>query len=741
MKKLIILFLLLFQTFSNAEVLKELKVTGNTRISSETIFVYGDIVLNKNINNEDINKILKNLYSTNFFKDVEINFINGVLNIKVEEYPTINVIQLIGEETKKVKAEILKRLKLKEKDSFIEGYLGNDINTIKSLYASLGFNFADVDAKLEEFNENRVNLIFYVNKGKKTKISKIYFIGDKKVRDRRLRDIIVSQENKFWKFITKNTNLNKRNIELDERLLTNYYKSIGYYDVQILSSNAEISKDNKTNLTFNINAGERYKITKISTSIDPVLDKKPFRDLEKTFKDTIGRYYSPFTVTKILDEVDDIVINNSLQFIEHSVNEIVSPNGIEIKINIFEGSKQLVEKINIFGNTITKESTIRGELLIDEGDPVNNLNIEKSIAKLKSRNIFGEVKEKIKDGSTKEQKIIDITVVEKPTGEISLGAGLGTNGGSVAFSISENNYMGAGVKLSSSLELNKETVRGEVSVAKPNYNYSGNELNFNISSIRNDKADSGYSNKIFQTGIGTAFEQYKDIYISPRIGFSNDSLTVQSSASDSLKKQKGTFTDLTFDYGITLDKRNRAFKPTSGYKSSFGQTLPVFADSPYIKNSYAFSAYNQFNPDVVGSVRFFTSAITGLDDKDVRISKRSTVSSKRLRGFENGKVGPKDGLDYVGGNYTTILNFEGNLPNLLPESSKADVGIFLDFGNIWGVDYDSSIDDSNKLRSSTGVNLSWLSPVGPMSFILAQNLSKASTDKEETFNFLLGTTF
>ena len=570
MKKLIILFLLLFQTYSNAEVLKELKVTGNTRISSETIFVYGDIVLNKNINNEDINKILKNLYSTNFFKDVEINFINGVLNIKVEEYPTINVIQLIGEETKKVKAEILKRLKLKEKDSFIEGYLGNDINTIKSLYASLGFNFADVDAKLEEFNENRVNLIFYVNKGKKTKISKIYFIGDKKVRDRRLRDIIVSQENKFWKFITKNTNLNKRNIELDERLLTNYYKSIGYYDVQILSSNAEISKDNKTNLTFNINAGERYKITKISTSIDPVLDKKPFRDLEKTFKDTIGKYYSPFTVTKILDEVDDIVINNSLQFIEHSVNEIVSPNGIEIKINIFEGSKQLVEKINIFGNTITKESTIRGELLIDEGDPVNNLNIEKSIAKLKSRNIFGEVKEKIKDGSTKEQKIIDITVVEKPTGEISLGAGLGTNGGSVAFSISENNYMGAGVKLSSSLELNKETVRGEVSVAKPNYNYSGNELNFNISSIRNDKADSGYSNKIFQTGIGTAFEQYKDIYISPRIGFSNDSLTVQSSASDSLKKQKGTFTDLTFDYGITLDKRNRAFKPTSGYKSSFG---------------------------------------------------------------------------------------------------------------------------------------------------------------------------
>lgn len=144
---------------------------------------------------------------------------------------------------------------------------------------------------------------------------------------------------------------------------------------------------------------------------------------------------------------------------------------------------------------------------------------------------------------------------------------------------------------------------------------------------------------------------------------------------------------------------------------------------------------------MIGSFKAHASAINGLSDKDVRLSKRLGLSTYNLRGFESGKIGPKDGNDYVGGNYTLATNFEMNLPNLLPESTNTDVGLFLDFGNIWKVDYDSQIDDSNKIRSSAGINTSWLSPVGPMSFILSQNLSKASTDVTESFNFRLGTTF
>ena len=181
--------------------------------------------------------------------------------------------------------------------------------------------------------------------------------------------------------------------------------------------------------------------------------------------------------------------------------------------------------------------------------------------------------------------------------------------------------------------------------------------------------------------------------------------------------------------------------PTSGGVTNFSQSVPVYADKSFIRNTLSHSSYRTITEDIIGSGKFYISAINGLGSDDVRLSKRRNLSGKRLRGFERGKVGPLDGSDHIGGNYSAALNFEANLPNILPEDTNTDVGIFLDFGNVWGVDYDSSIDDSNKLRSTTGVALNWISPLGPMSFVLSQNITKADTDKTESFRFNLGTTF
>ena len=216
-------------------------------------------------------------------------------------------------------------------------------------------------------------------------------------------------------------------------------------------------------------------------------------------------------------------------------------------------------------------------------------------------------------------------------------------------------------------------------------------------------------------------------------------MIVLGTASESLKKQAGSFTDLTFDYAISSDLRDRSFKPTDGYISTFAQALPIYADSPFIKNSYSFSKYSTLTPNIIGAFKFFGSTITGLEDKDVRISKRLTIPKSRLRGFE--KLGPKDGNDYVGGNYASAVNFEASLPNLLPESTNTEVGLFFDLGNVWGVDYNSTIDEKKKIRSSTGANISWLSPLGPMTFVIAHDISKASTDVPQSFKFRLGTTF
>ena len=459
MKKLLYLFVLLFFTHLNAEIVNVIETKGNKRVSKETIKLYGNINLGSDYSINDLDQILKNLYETEFFEDIKIEIKNNILIINVKEYPIINEIIIEGEKAKKIQEDIKKRLQLKEKESFIKSKLNDDVNKIKKAYGTLGFIFTEVDTIVEEFSENRINLTYKIIKNKKTKIAKINFIGDKKVKEKRLRDIIASEEDAFWKFITKNTVLSDERSELDKRLLKNYYKSIGYYDVQIVSSNAEINENNETVLTYNINAGNRYRIKKITTNIDQVFDKEVFFPLNEKYKKIIGKYYSPFSIKKLLDDVDELIDANDLQFVEHSVNEIIEGESIEIKINIFEGSKELVERITIEGNSVTNEAVIRGELLLDEGDPFNKLKLDKSIAKLNAKGIFAKVEKEISIGDIKNTKRIKIKVEEKPTGEISAGAGIGTDGGSFAFNIRENNYLGEGIKLNTYIDARADSLK------------------------------------------------------------------------------------------------------------------------------------------------------------------------------------------------------------------------------------------------------------------------------------------
>ena len=742
------LFILYFLTFfvffgfsSYAQIVDKVIVKGNARVSTETILLYGKVNLDEKLNEKKINDILNNLNSTNFFEDIKVEIKNNNLIIILKEYPVINQIILNGEPSKKISEAIRKNLSLKEKNSFIKSNLSNDIDIIKQLYSSLGYNFVQVETKVNKLNDDSFDLLIEIERGNKTKISTIKFIGNKKIKDRKLRDIIASEEDKFWKIITRNTNFNQSLIDLDIRLLTNYYKSIGYYDVSINSKTAEINNVNNIDLIYSIEAGTRYTIDKITTNVDPVFDNKLFFPLKKSYDKLIGEYYSPFAIKNVLEDIDKIIEANNLQFVEHNVEENVADKTISVKFNIYEGERELVERINIRGNTITNESVIRAELLLDEGDPFTNLGLNKSVSKLKARGIFKTVTSEIKPGSENNLKIINIDVREMPTGEISAGAGIGTNGGSFEANISENNWLGDGKKLDFRISTDSESLSGRINYTNPNYNFMGNSINYFLSSEANDKPEQGYENTIYSSGVNTAFEQYKNIYTNLGLSLSYDDLRTVSSASETLKKQSGEFTELLGTYGFRYDNRNRSFMPTKGSVISFSQGLPIFADKQAISNTFRATKYKSFSDDLVGAGKFFISTINGIGDDDVRVSKRKTLGTKRLRGFEKGKVGPIDGNDHIGGNYTAALNLEASLPNLLPDDYKTDVGLFLDFANIWGVDYDSTIDDSNKIRSSTGIVANWLSPIGPLSFTFATNLTKANTDKTESFNFNLGTTF
>tara|TARA_B100001123_G_C14689491_1_gene780737 strand:- start:18 stop:635 length:618 start_codon:yes stop_codon:yes gene_type:complete len=203
----------------------------------------------------------------------------------------------------------------------------------------------------------------------------------------------------------------------------------------------------------------------------------------------------------------------------------------------------------------------------------------------------------------------------------------------------------------------------------------------------------------------------------------------------------GTYYNMDFDYAVVVDRRNQPFQPTSGYRTKFGQSIPLIIDSSSLGNLLEFSAYHAISDDVIGSIRFLTETVHGLENEDTRLTSRLFIPPNRLRGFNTRKVGPKDGEDYVGGNYISTLNIEAALPNLLPESTRTDISVFADSGNVWGVDYDSSIDDTNEIRTSIGVAANVWTPVGPLSFVVAQDLNKSLNDETQFFNFRIGTSF
>ena len=744
MKKLILsLFFIMLITSVNADVVNKLIINNNDRISDETIKTYGQIEIGKNYNNEDINKILKNLYNTDFFKNITLKLDGDTLIINVEENKIIQSVNIEGVDSSRIKESILKNLYSKDKAPFLMEKVKSDkIRILNSLNTS-GYYLANVDVETKENSNDTIDLIFKINLGDKAVISKIEFIGDKKIKDRVLRNIIISEEAKFWKVVTTNKYLNKAKIERDKRLLINYYLNNGYYDINIESVTAKFSEDSTFKLSFKINAGEIYSIENVKLNLPIDYDEQNFKDVKIKLDKLLNKTYSLSKVSEVVEEIDKVSLTREYDFINADLEEIKKENNkLDLIFNIKESEKFYVEQINIFGNNVTYESVIRNQLEIDEGDPYNELLSAKSINNIRATNLFKSVSSDVKDGSEISTKIIDINVEEKPTGEISVGAGVGSEGGTVGFSVSENNFLGKGIRLSSSINLSEDSISGDFTVNNPNFNYSGKSLFTSISSLATDKlTDNGYKSNKTAFIFGTGFEQLENVFFSPKLSNSYEDLTTSSKASASLKKQEGTYYESKFSYGINYDMRNQKFQTTEGFRTQFNQSIPLISNDWALGNSLDYKIWQKLPNNMVTSFNAYGRAVHSIFDEDVRITNRFYLPRQKLKGFVTRKVGPKDGKDYVGGNYATAINLDTTLPMIFSQFESLDMRYFIDAANIWGVDYSKSVDQSNTLRTSTGVVIDWFTPIGPLNISFAQDLSKADDDKTEFFQFNLGTTF
>ncbi len=734
-----LIFFFFFNNLSKAEVIKEIQIIGNDRVSNQTVIMFSKLEIGDQVDNNSLNLALKEIFSTNYFKDVSIKINDGIIQISVVENPIIQSISITGIDKDKIYKTIDEVTKKIEKYPFIESQVNDQVKLLKNILKSYGYYFVELNSSIQLNDNNTIDLIYDFKLGDIAKISKINFIGEKIYRDSTLRNIIVSEEAKFWKFLTKNKFLDPNRVKLDVKRIENFYGNRGYFNVKVKSTTAIINNLNQFELTFNINAGKKYFFDDVRIEENNNLSKEKLVKFEKKLANLSGARYSKKLINELVNELNDFTLENDFIFVNANYKEIIKKeNLIDVIISFENIKKQYVERINILGNYITDEKVIRNSLIIDEGDAYNETLFKKSLSDLKSKNIFKTVEyEIINDGDT---KIIDLTVEEMATGEIFAGAGTGTTGSSITGGIKEINYLGLGIKLDTNLTITDDTIKGKFSVVNPNYDNSDKSLKTEIESSTNDyMSSSGYKTNRTGMTIGTEFEQMSDLFVSLELSNFYENLETSSSATNIVKKQEGDYFENLISYALTYNKLDQNFQPTSGFINNFSQTLPLYSDDVSIENKLTSSIYHSINEDLILSANLYLKAINSLDD-NVRVSKRVSIPSRRLRGFEGGKIGPKDGSQFIGGNYATALNLSSTIPNILFENENIDFNLFLDMANVWEVDYNSSL-DSNKIRSSTGIAVNWFSTIGPLTFSYAIPLSEAETDITEKFRFQIGTSF
>jgi outer membrane protein insertion porin family len=739
---IILFYLSLLTTYSLSEKVNKINVVGNERVSEETILMFSSVSINDDLDNKILNDIIINLYETEFFQDVSVKFNNNTLEIFVVENPLIENIEYTGLKSEKLKSNITKNLKLKSRSSYNELTLKKDKDLILTNLKDLGYHFSKVDVYVKNLNDNKVKITYDIFLGNKAKIKKISFIGDKVFKDNELKRIIISEEYKFWKFVSGKKYLNSNLVNFDKRLLRNFYLNNGYYDVKINSSFAKLINEDNFELIFNIDANNKFFFGDLQLITPSNFDNNNFKNIKKLFKKLKGEPYSFNAVNNILEEIDIISIDEQFESISAMVHEKIVSDKINLTFSIKEAEKFVVQRVNIFGNNVTRENVIRNQLEIDEGDFYNAILQKKSENNLKSLNFFKNVKLESIDGEEPGTKIININVEERPTGEISAGAGFGTSGGTITAGIKENNYLGKGINLNTNLTISENSLQGLFSVTNPNFDNSDKSLYGTIEASEVDRLTlSGYKNNKTGFVYGTDFEYLDDLFVG--LGNSNyyEKIETNSNASATQKKQEGDYWDSFIKLNLFYDKRNQKFNTSRGFFNSYKSNVPIISENNTFTNSFETKYFTELYDKNISTFSIFLKSANSITNDDIKLSERLFVPSKKLRGFERGKVGPLDGTTYVGGNYLTSLNFTSTLPYILEDSENVNLLFFFDAAHLWGVDYDSSLENNDNINSSLGIGIDFYSPIGPLSFSLAQPLTKNSSDKTETFRFNIGTSF
>ncbi|WP_085868168.1 outer membrane protein assembly factor BamA [Pseudoruegeria aquimaris] len=735
-----------------------IQVEGNQRIESATIQTYAGIAAGQPVDVAQLNDAYQRILASGLFETVVIEPRGGTLYIEVEEYPTINRISIEG--NKRLKDEdLLNVVSSQPRRVYSPATVEADAQLLAQAYNIAGRSAASVTPKIIKRSDNRVDVVFEIAEGGVSEIERLSFVGNRAFSDRRLRRVLETKQAGYLRRFIRADSFVQDRLEVDKQLLTDFYQSRGFVDFQVLSVTSEVSRERDGYfVTFNIREGQSFKIGEVTVVSDlPEVDAAAFVGANKL---RTGQTYSPTRVDNSVRRLENKALQDGLNFIR--VDPRITRNDrdltLDIELALVRGPRIFVERIDIEGNTTTLDRVIRRQFKTVEGDPFNPREIRESAERIRALGFFEEAEVNTREGTASDRVIVDVDVVEQPTGSLTLGASYGIDSGlGLTLGFSESNFLGRGQFFSLQVGSGSDNVSSAFRFSEPAL--LGRDLALGLSAFYKE---TNYDNAFYDTlslGISPdiTFPISENGRLSLRYQWSREDLSnVSADSSAILKAEEGSLDRSAIGYTYSYDSRRAGLNPNAGVVLRFRQDIAGFGgDARYLRTEALAGAETKILSEEVTVRAIFEGGMINMQKGTSRATDRFFLN--RMRGFSTNGLGPRDlnaaNEDALGGNMFALARFEADFPLGLPEEYGITGGLFMDVGSVWSLDNvaggpqtgctvaDCTVDDSLNLRAVIGFALFWDTPIGPLRFNFTHALKKEVYDKDRSFDLTISTTF
>jgi outer membrane protein insertion porin family len=788
---------------AQAGAVRDIRVVGNRRVEPETVRSYLEFTTGDAYDSGKVDRSLRALFATGLFSDVRITRDGAAVLVTVVENPVISQVAFEGN-SEVDNPTLLNEVQLKPRSVYTRARALADVQRILDVYRRQGRFAASVEPKLIELDQNRVNLVYEIKEGAATKVQKVTFVGNRAFSDSQLRDIVSTTQSGWFDFL-KGTNIyDPDRVNLDKELLRQYYLKNGYADVRIVAGNAEIGRDAAGFLiTYSIEEGELYNFG--SVRVDSSLSAITPASLQGDLLTTSGQVYNASNIEKTVEKLTLKVSDQGFAFarVRPNATRNAATKTMDLVYVIDEGARVYIERINVVGNTRTKDFVVRREFRLVEGDAYNPSMVDRAKKRLEGLGFFKTANVKRRPGSAQDRVILDVELVEQPTGELSFGAGFSTNEGVIGdVSITERNLLGNGQFLRLKLAGSLERFQIDLSFTEPRFLDRNIAAGFDLFHKEvNALRQSSYKSKKTGGSLRVGFPLAENLWINSSYTLSYDKMTeIADSPSRAVKEAFDAGGALTSSVGsaITYDGRNHPKNPNRGvFFQLAGDFAGVGGDVRYNRVQAEGRAYYPITDQITFVGRGIAGHIEGWGGQDVRLLDLFYKGGETVRGFDKSGIGPRDTVtgDALGGKTFWATTAEVRFPiPLIPEELGISGAGFADAGSL----YDSGstnrrisnqcesqigqtgvvtttvnpatnvvtttpvidpktglqvkayqpnktlgtcLADSNSIRTSIGASILWNSPLGPLRLDYAKALSLDKNDKEKIITFGASTKF